>query len=269
MTRGGIGRRLRCARLCLGGLAALALCSLHPNRLHAFHNPARFFEDAVTGGGGGRFFTGSPADGFTCAACHVSAGPIPVSILGLPTSGYVPGQTYRITITWPEDYENVAFNAELTDDAGRTLGTLAVPAEASLSPADLCKEISTPAAQVGPTMDGRSLVISGACEQQQGTFEWTAPETGASAAWFSGSLLASDLNGDSAGDRVAVFSQIVTPQDRASIDAVHIEGLTGLCAISPGRSDHAANRSASTLLPVALLLWRLRRRLNYSRSRRR
>lgn len=242
------------------GLALLTLCTLCPGKLYAFHNPARFFEDAIMGGGGGRFFTGSPADGFTCATCHVSAEPMPVSILGLPTSGYVPGQTYRITVTWPEGYENVAFNAEITDDAGRTLGSLATPSPDSLSAADLCKEISSPAAQVGPTKDGRSLVISGACEQRQGTFEWTAPVSDGAMAWFSGAALASDANGDTAGDRVAVFSRILAPQGGASVDAVHVEGLTGLCALAPRGSADPGPRSTGGLLVLLLLLLLRRRR---------
>lgn len=272
MTKPAAHKPLRRAARTLVGMAVVAGCWINPGKLYAFHNPARFFEDAIEGGGGGRFFTGSPADGYTCGECHIAAGSLPVSIRGLPTSGYVPGQTYKLTVAWPEQYENVAFNAEITDNAGRTLGLLADPDPDSLLPDDLCKEISSPAAQVGPTMDGRSLVISGACEQRQGTFEWTAP-TGQSAgpAWFSGALVASDLNGDTAGDRVAVFSRIVPPQGGAATDTIHIEGLTGLCTIGPTHDERTAHPAARVLPLIVLLLWqrRRRKRLNCSRSRRR
>jgi hypothetical protein len=54
-------------------LAGLCLVAL-PLPVHAFSDPARFGkypeEEGGLGGGGGRFFTGSPADGYGCSVCH-------------------------------------------------------------------------------------------------------------------------------------------------------------------------------------------------------
>jgi hypothetical protein len=56
------------------------------------------------GGGGGRYFTGSPADGYGCSVCH--SGPekfsFPVRVTGLPMNGYIPGTTSSIRLSWAE-----------------------------------------------------------------------------------------------------------------------------------------------------------------------
>jgi len=63
------------------------------------------YPDKKLGGGGGRFFTGSPADGFDCSVCHTSVEgySYPLEVKSLPTAGYVPSTQYReITVTWPQ-----------------------------------------------------------------------------------------------------------------------------------------------------------------------
>src|SRR5688572_5967785 len=59
---------------------------------HAFSSPEAYVEQPYTGGGGGRWFSGSPAEGFGCSVCH-SAAPgqreFPLYVAGLPVdSGY-------------------------------------------------------------------------------------------------------------------------------------------------------------------------------------
>src|SRR5687767_4603827 len=59
---------------------------------HAYSAPEAYAELAYQGGGEGRWFTGSPADGFGCGVCHTPAAgqrEYPLYVQGLPTErGY-------------------------------------------------------------------------------------------------------------------------------------------------------------------------------------
>ena len=93
------------------------------------------------GGGGGRYFTGSPADGYGCSVCHTSKTPysFPVVQYGVPMNGYVPGKAYQIRLTWPEATSQSAIatsigrspktglNAELVAEDGGNAGRLQLP----------------------------------------------------------------------------------------------------------------------------------------------
>jgi hypothetical protein len=63
-------------------------------------------EPPAAGGGGGRWFSGSPADGFSCGVCHLpSAGvrKFPLYVAGLPlASGYTLASRQQIVLSWPE-----------------------------------------------------------------------------------------------------------------------------------------------------------------------
>jgi hypothetical protein len=82
----------------------------------AFSQPSYYPRPALLGGGGGRWFTGSAADGFSCRVCHSGGQSWPMHLSGLPELGYVPGQTYDIRVTWPEFTEH----AELIKQAPQT-----------------------------------------------------------------------------------------------------------------------------------------------------
>jgi hypothetical protein len=84
--------------------AALGVSS----RAAAFSNLADYgryptADPTLLGGGAGRWFTGSPADGYSCEVCHLSPTKysFPVSYTGLPIDGYVPGEKYDIEMSWP------------------------------------------------------------------------------------------------------------------------------------------------------------------------
>jgi hypothetical protein len=113
-------------------------------RAHAYSDPTFFYRPLFEGGSAGRWFSGSPADGYGCDACHTSrptlnpkllppqapprteplpAGPLVVT--GLPKDGYVPGKTYEIRMNWP-DYAN---RSRAEYQAGQPLGFMGVVAE--------------------------------------------------------------------------------------------------------------------------------------------
>ena len=242
-------------------ISLLVACVCVAGQARAFHDPTKFIlvpeNDVLKGGSGGRVYTGSPADGYACTVCHGPGKPVSYRLLGLPTGGYVPGQTYTVTVDWTEILEAVAFNAEFTDAAGNTIGTLAMPPMEMLLPDDLC-ETGDPAAKVGPTPDGRQVVLSPACKQQQGTFQWTAPAAGGGTAFFSGSLVVSNADAEITGDRAIVFSRTMAPVGKESPDAAHVEGLTKQCTLSnPGAKGPP---QGWLVLAVPLLLAVLRRR---------
>jgi hypothetical protein len=78
--------------------------SLNAPVAQAFSDPAIYgqYPTKEKEGGGGRFFTGSPAEGYDCSVCHTGQGSFPVYQTGLPLDGYIPGQPYLISLTWPE-----------------------------------------------------------------------------------------------------------------------------------------------------------------------
>jgi hypothetical protein len=84
------------------GLAVLCL-SISAGRsvAHAYADPLYFAKPAAEGGGEGRWFTGSPADGYGCGVCHTPNQAEKLVVEGLPKNGYVPGKDYYIRIAWP------------------------------------------------------------------------------------------------------------------------------------------------------------------------
>lgn len=238
-------------------------------RAAAFQNPARFLDEpAQKGGGGNRFFTGSPAEGYTCKVCHAPGAPVRVTVSGLPTDGYVPDQSYPITLDWPDDLKAVALNLEVTTAAGLVAGMLSVPPVRQLTAADVCSNGKLSGAGLLP-IAGRSVVVVGECGQHQTTFVWKAPavsmpSTGTggddTTLWFSASLVVSDGDGTVAGDRVTDIRRALVPLASA---APTRSGVTSSCTISPVR------RSASGAVygfAAAWLLIACRRRSSARRS---
>jgi hypothetical protein len=129
----------------------------------AFSNPIDYgrYPDknpGSLGGGAGRYFTGSPADGYSCNVCHSSTRSnysFPLEVKGLPVNGYVPGQTYKIELISQAAID--AYNtsaqtntgatgpmmtmvAELMAEDGGPSGTIAFPTSAELNPAQFPRQ---------------------------------------------------------------------------------------------------------------------------------
>jgi hypothetical protein len=239
MTRQG-SRMLR-------GALVLWAC-LRPGITHAYQNPQRFGDAVEQGGGGGRYFTGAPGDGFTCSVCHTKGTPAHLNISGLPEYGYSPGQQYTIAIEWPKELTHVALNAEITTTSGLTLGDLTFLTPDEITTDDQCTGVGIPAAIPMPTEGGRTIVLAGECGATRARFHWTAPAVDGGGAWFSGSLVVSDEDGSVAGDSVTDFSrQIASP----TVGAGSAVSISSDCAArAPGRR---ARPWLGLLLALALL----------------
>jgi hypothetical protein len=225
---------------------------------HAYQNPTRFGDTVEEGGGGGRYFTGGPGDGFTCSVCHTKGTPAHLNISGLPEGNYLPGQQYTIMIEWAQELTHVALNAEVTNESGVTLGELTFLKPEEIAAEDQCVGVAFPAALPMPVADGRTVVLAGECGATRARFHWTAPTGSASAAWFSGSLVVSDEDGSVAGDSVTDFSRVIASPTSSAGSAVSIASE---CAVStPGGAGHAAAPVLGFGWLLALCGYALRRR---------
>ena len=99
---------------------------------HAFSDPLSFADTVQLGGGGGRFFTGSPADGYGCDVCHSGGPSAKLQLVGLPLAGYQPGASYEIRVEWPVTLQNMGLALEITDAGGQAAGALRLPPSSEL-----------------------------------------------------------------------------------------------------------------------------------------
>jgi hypothetical protein len=241
--------------------AGMTAWGWRPANAAAYGEPRSFTESAMIGGGGGKFFTGSHAEGYTCQVCH-TGGPSPqIHVIGLPVDGYIPNQTYRITVDWSDDLPAVGLNLEMTDTVGNRFGELTAIDPALLSPADLCVgAVDTGAAETVELENGRRVLTVARCGQQQTTFQWRAPAQIAQG-WLSGSVVASNRKKDVLGDGVTNIS--------------HTFGVQGLPAPEAGNFVASCNavhtRQHGTALFAVILGWvasRVGKRLCRKRSSR-
>ncbi len=129
---------------------------------HAYSAPEAFPDSPVAGGGGGRWFTGSPADGFGCSVCHVATPGqrvFPFYVAGLPLEGYELATRNEVVLSWPEFAQRwkelrpdpaaaptpdqpgpgVGLVAELVAESGKASGTIEIDT-ASAQPGELCEQ---------------------------------------------------------------------------------------------------------------------------------
>jgi hypothetical protein len=228
-------------------------------RAHAYQNVGRFAVSPEEGGGGGRFFTGAPGDGYTCGVCHVAETSPHLAIDGLPIDGYVPGESYVVTIDWDDALPLVALNLTITDAAGKPFGTVAGLSPDQLTDADLCATTKTPDVVAASTAD-RNLVYVAACGGRQAAFQWTAPSSaappprnGATDALFRGSLVASNADNAVTGDAVTDLSRVIGVKGPANPVAMK---ASAQCAALRRNTGAAAGAGHALVAIAALLLAR-------------
>ena len=191
-------------------IACVAVLLLGPAPARAYSDTARFEEGAEVGGGGGRRFTGSPADGFTCAVCHDEEAEAEVEVRGFPTDGYRAGVSYAIELDWPDD-ALVAFALEVVDRNGETSGVLALPAAADLDAAERCAsgaiDPPPPAATLHPTADGRVVAVADGCGANRATIHWAAPDASTGPVFLYVAAVSGDRSGTSDGDAVRTVAR--------------------------------------------------------------
>ena len=251
---------MRARFLCVSAL--LALFPVLP--VHAYRNPERFGASVDVGGGGGKYFTLSRAEGYGCSVCHTQGSPAPVEVRNLPTAGYLAGQTYRITVDWPDDMPSVALNVEMTDAAGAPFGQLVASNPATLTAADLCPQSdqsdpATAAQTLQMDTSARNVLLVAECGQTQTSFDWIAPAVPANG-YFSGSIIFSNRDGKLTGDSVFDIVEPITSQAMPQVTNMY----QGACSVLEARQRSGLSRApmpvAAGLIFALFLCLRIRRR---------
>lgn len=180
-----------------------------PASAAAYSSPALYTADpARHGGAGGRIFSGSPGDGFTCAVCHTGGAAPSPEIRGGPPERYEPGATYMFEVTWPEDHFGIV--VEATDPAGAPFGTLRLPPLDVLMADELC-----PGGRAAEWIEfaedsPRQAVAVNVCGSHRLRVQWTAPDTFAPGAIYMAAVAADD-DETPAGDGAAAWEFPVGP----------------------------------------------------------
>jgi hypothetical protein len=239
-------------------LVVFALCgvALSTARVHAYGDLFRFNDLTNVGGGGGRWFTSSIAEGYGCQVCHEGGQPVAkVVVAGLPPR-YQPGATYDLTVSWPATEAHGTALVELTDQRGVGAGISSVPSE-NLSPAETCvpTEQGIPAGIVlgAPDLkiaDQRQIIGAQDCGAHALHFRWTAPSEDVGPISLAGGVIAADGNKDSAGDRFTrLFHTIASPSQ--AVEAMPVQGA---CAVAARPRRGGTGGGATTALSIALCL---------------
>lgn len=239
-------------------LLALALL-LAPAHAHAFDTYARYDESTLLGGGGGRYFTGSVQDGFTCAVCH-TGGLVPddadveASIPELFVDGYQPGQTYEIRVTLPNTNAS-AVALEVVDLIGAGAGTLTLIPDAMQGDPDRCdrEPMMEPVAAahlVDLAAGSRQVAVVDVCGADQLRVNWTAPDASTGPVWLNAGIVGADRGGTPLGDGVFVYARVIP-----SVGDVEVpRRVTSTCEAAPT----GPSGSAWLVVIVAMLALRAR-----------
>jgi hypothetical protein len=253
-------------------IAGLVSVLAHPGNARAFSAPAIFAKDAVLGGTEGRFFTGSPADGYGCEVCHSGGPSLPIYVTGLPTKGYVTGMTYDVRLWWPEftarerqlqagnpvDPPTMSVNAEFVSETGKGSGLVVIKDPVNYTPNERCvypegkvgqslwvvKPKSKPLGEIllectSEEYNDRCLVSLVSCGASELRMKWTAPPSLQGTIWFNAAIVTTDVS-DSQPTHDGTYELSVPLPAPLSTSAGYIEKLDGSCAVAaPGTSGPA------------------------------
>lgn len=131
-------------------------------------------------------YTGSPADGQTCAqGCHnTSDSPTAMFTSDIPTDGYIPGETYTIGFGGTTgSHTEYGFQASPQTSNGSLVGSLTAGSGTTI---------------VNNKYVTHSGAFNGAIASW--SFQWTAPSAGTGEVTFYGAMIASNNNNNDNGD---------------------------------------------------------------------
>jgi hypothetical protein len=223
-----------------------------PERGHAFSDPDQFAGAPLQGGGGGRYFTASFADGYGCNVCHRGGIEPKVQVSGLPVNGYQPGFTYDIEVTWqPVANHPHALQLELLGRDGRVPGQVTLLDQAAVDARGRCGGLATGKVAAYERVVGTRKVLGvEACEAQSLRFRFTptnVPDLG-----FSASIITSDKTASVEGDGVTTLRRVLR--------RVGEPAKSGDCTLVPGALGTAWPFIALVVLGLGLVLRVQRRR---------
>lgn len=232
---------------------ALVAALAFPSAARAFSNPALFAAPAEQGGGAGRHFTGSPADGLGCGVCHRGGAPPRIFVEGLPEA-LEPAARYDVTLRWELPQISHAMHVELLTAGGEHPG-VELSNAAALPPEERCEgDPDGPPAVYAADLGARRVLGVQDCGASALTFSFVAP---AEPLYFAIGAVRSDSSATPEGDGVLEHRGVLSPAGAPA------EG--GACAVQAplggGSLWHVA--------PCVSLLWlAVRRRSRSVRERR-
>ncbi len=145
-----------------------------------------------TGSPGG--YTGSFMDNRNCTQCHTSFASVETEgwiTSDIPESGYVPGETYRLTLT-ANDMNAVKFGFELTAESGDTkVGTYTITDAVRTKLIYNDHSVTHTSGGIDPVGHGISWSVN-----------WTAPESSPDQVVFYAAVNAANGNGQNSGDLI-------------------------------------------------------------------
>ena len=234
---------------------ALGLWLCLPTTAHAFRDHLTFGLTSVEGGGGGRYFTGSRRDGYTCAVCHVDETPPvttpSIAVVGLPEDGYGLDESYVLTVELP-DAEGSSGAIEITDRFGAGVGTLTAAEAPAVE--DLCTPVDTmpgsPGVFVVPLEARRMVAVANDCGVERLRVTWRAPAEPAGPVFVHAVVVAADGDILPPGDATAVLERQLQPAG-ADLDGPRVG-----TACAAGIPDGSGAPIGAALMALALLVAR-------------
>jgi hypothetical protein len=284
------------ASLCLAiGLTLVASSAPEARSVvHAFTDPLYFGKPALQGGGGGRWFSGAPSEGYDCTVCHTGGRGEELVVDGLPKFGYQPDTTYEIRIAWPVTaarhsplYDQpppaklpaTALVAELVSETANDSGSITQQTLRLLTAEEKChgeerfgyvvfgQPHNRPVEQVNTCNTGnltRCLVVVRPCGSKEVRIHWTAPKAAQGAIWLSASMVSTDVGSATPeGDLVSTVTVGIPPAGTA------VETQLGQsCSLVALRSTTRARALACALVLGCFALFAQRTRARARKARR-
>lgn len=216
----------------------ITLLLAFPRAASAFSEPLLYAEPTLAGGGGGRFFTGSPLDAYSCAVCHEGGSAPSVTLRGFPES-YVPGKRYDVELSWSDARKVHALNLEIVDTKGRAAGTLALPSDADVDEDGRCslnedEALRDQIAASLATFNDRKIISVLGCGARSLRFQFEAPEDEETIA-LTASVVRADGEQDREGDGVLEIRRIARVRpDAAKGGLLPLRGGDGLLGLGVG-----------------------------------
>ena len=149
--------------------------------------------------------SGSPSDGVTCAksGCHAGTASAQDNMVtsNIPVSGYVPGQTYSITVSISQaGISKFGFSISPQNSSGSVLGSLVITNTAE-----------TQLKNVGHQYVTHTTAGNAGTGSKTWSFDWIAPTAGTGAVPFYASVNAANGNGNTSGDQI--YTDVYTVEE--------------------------------------------------------
>jgi hypothetical protein len=116
------------------------LIAIAPTTAFAYSDPATFGDPIEEGGGAGRYFTGSRAEGYSCSVCHHD-GKVPRFVVDPLPDQLQQGTKYTLVIHWADPESPQALQLELVSNGAHP--SVTIPAAAALPATSRCESLPT------------------------------------------------------------------------------------------------------------------------------